>query len=121
MMTASKCMDMRMEKAMCDFQAVMSQCMAQCMETGCREMPGIMSDYSKSRMKKALSDLQMMIPRCMSECMTFSAPGARCRYTDSSSGQVHPDPPGSAGKGATRMPPPPFATSPIVSFFCPNP
>ena len=91
MMTASKCMDMRMEKALCDFQAVISQCMAQCvtshpmspmpmnaptmksmndlmmmmkcMDTSCMDAP----------MMKSMSDLQMMLTKCMamgmeSEC-----------------------------------------------------
>jgi hypothetical protein len=51
------------------------KCMAQCMETECREMPDHMSDCTESRMKKALCDLQIMFPRCMSECMNVQCAG----------------------------------------------
>jgi hypothetical protein len=68
-------MDAPMMKSMSDLQMMLMKCMAQCMETECKVVPGMMSACTESRMKTALCDLQMMIPRCMSECMNVQCTG----------------------------------------------
>ena len=69
---AVKCMDMRMEKALCDFQAVVSQCMMQCMMNHSKNSMS-MNESMMSNMNSLMGMMKScMDSKCMDESMTKS-------------------------------------------------